>query len=123
MGEKVKSYRELIVWQRGIQLVKEDYALAQKLPKEESYALGSQVKRAAVSIPSNVAEGQARQHSRELRQFLYVALGSLAEVDTQLFIARELGYLEEKDTVGCEASITALRKMLGSLAAKLRSDH
>ena len=94
MGEKVKSYQDLLVWQKSIKLTTRVYALTKRFPKDEMYGLSSQLRRAAVSIPSNVAEGHARQHNKEFKQFLHIALGSVAEVDTQLFIARELGYIE-----------------------------
>ncbi|MBI5934372.1 MAG: four helix bundle protein [Chloroflexi bacterium] len=92
MTETVRSYRELKVWQKGIELVKLVYGLTQGFPKSEIYGLASQMQRAAVSVPSNIAEGQGRQHTGEFRQFLYIALGSAAELDTQLIVAVELGY-------------------------------
>jgi len=90
MSEKVKSYRELLVWQKSIELVDEIYKVIKMFPKEETYALCDQLRRSAVSIPSNIAEGQARQHTGEFKQFLFIALGSLAELDTQLVIANRL---------------------------------
>ena len=94
---KVKYYRDLQVWQKGIELVKEIYLLTKQFPKEEIYGLSSQIRRASVSIPSNIAEGQARKHTAEFRQFLYIALGSLAEVDTQLELPIQLSYLSQSD--------------------------
>ena len=95
MSGKVKSYRDLLIWQKSIEMVKKIYELVRKFPKEETYLLGDQLKRAAISIPSNIAEGQgqARQHTPEFKQFLYISLGSLAELNTQLIIAKELGYI------------------------------
>lgn len=119
MSEKVQSYRDLKVWQKGIELVKFVYALQAKFPKHELYGLSDQLRRSAVSVPSNIAEGQARQHTREFRQFLHVALGSAAEVDTQLIIARELGYLTEADLLEAENHINELRRMTYGLLAKL----
>lgn len=81
------SHQDLIVWQRAMQLVPLVYAVARRLPVEERYALADQLHRAAVSIPANIAEGQARQHHREFIQALTIARGSLAEVDTLLMIA------------------------------------
>ncbi|MCC6262505.1 MAG: four helix bundle protein, partial [Bryobacterales bacterium] len=96
MGD-VKSYRDLRVWQQGIQIVKEVYRLVKKLPKEETYALSDQLRRAAVSIPANIAEGQAKQHTRDYRRHLTIAKGSLAEVDTLFVIAGELGYIQQDE--------------------------
>jgi four helix bundle protein len=121
--QKIKSYRELLVWQKGIALSKEVYKITSKFPKEERYALTDQINRAAISIPSNIAEGQARQHSKEFRQFLYMALGSLAEIDTQLTIAKELEYLNDKDLNGLNEKIVELRKMIGGIISKLTTDH
>lgn len=82
MASEIRSYKDLIIWQKGITLVKEIYILTQKFPQFEIYGLANQLRRAAVSIPSDIAEGQARQHPNEFRQHLYIALGSLAEVET-----------------------------------------
>ncbi len=86
-----KSYRELVVWQKGVQLTVLIYRLSQGFPREEIYGLTSQMRRAAVSIPSNIAEGSGRLNTPELRQFLGVARGSNFELQTHLRIARELG--------------------------------
>ncbi|MBI4668866.1 MAG: four helix bundle protein, partial [Elusimicrobia bacterium] len=91
---KKGDYTDLEVWQLGIQLAKQIYKLAESLPKEEAFGLISQMRRAAVSIPSNIAEGSRRHYQREFVQFLYQALGSLAEIETQLTLARELHHLE-----------------------------
>jgi four helix bundle protein len=90
-----KSYRDLIVWQKAIQLVTEIYKTTKQFPKEEIYGLTSQLRRAAVSIPSNIPEGQSRLSKLEFKNFLSHARGSLVEVETQLLIARNLGYLSE----------------------------
>lgn len=89
----IKSYRDLHIWQEGIQLVDTIYKLTSEFPREESYGLTSQMRRAAVSVPANIAEGYARNHTGELRQFLYVALGSLAELETHSVIAQRQGFL------------------------------
>lgn len=88
-----KNYRELIVWQEAIKLAKVVYKLTEKFPRQETYALADQIRRAAVSVPSNIAEGQARRAPGDFRRFLHISLGSLAEVDTQLVLAQEFGYL------------------------------
>lgn len=90
-----------------------------KFPAYERYALASQLQRAAVSVPSNIAEGQARQHTNEFRQFLHISLGSLAEVDTQIVVARELGYLSAEQAQDLFQEITLLKKMLYTLINRL----
>lgn len=120
MSERpVRSYRDLLVWQKGIGLVKEVYLLTEKFPHSEKFALTSQIRRSVISIPSNIAEGQARQHTPEFRHFLHIALGSLAELDTQLTIALELGYAEQKDLNELNQRIVELRKMISGLLSKL----
>ncbi len=119
MTETVRSYRDLIVWQKGIELVKMVYGLAQSLPKSETYGLASQMQRAAVSIPSNIAEGQGRQHTGEFRQFLHIAIGSAAELDTQLVVAVELGYVAKENVQPIFDLILEIRKMTYALINKL----
>ncbi len=82
----IASFKDLRVWQEGIELVKEVYSLCARLPKDELYGLASQMKRAALSVPSNISEGHSRNHRAEYRQCIYIAIGSLAELETQLFI-------------------------------------
>lgn len=89
----VQSYRELIVWQKAMDLVELVYAATKLFPKEELYGLTSQIRRAAVSVPSNIAEGQARKSTAEFQQFLSVANGSRAELETQIQLARRLQYV------------------------------
>jgi len=122
-GQKIKSYKELLIWQKGISLVKEVYKITKKFPNEEKFALIDQIHRSAISIPSNISEGQARQHSKEFRQFLYMALGSLAELDTQLTIAAELGYIDDDDFNKLNAKVVELRKMISGILKKLVTDH
>ena len=88
----VKSYQELIVWQKAMQLVEEVYRLARMLPKAELFALSDQMRRAAVSIPSNIAEGQARNSTKEFVNFLSISRGSTAELETQLMICVRLKF-------------------------------
>ena len=109
MSERVKSYKDLLIWQKGIELIKDVYQVVKKFPREETYVLSDQLRRAAISIPSNIAEGQARQHTPEFKQFLYISLGSLAELNTQLIIAKELGYINESALDGIENKIVELR--------------
>jgi four helix bundle protein len=114
-----KNYRELIVWQDGIKFVKAVYKLTEKLPKHEVYALADQIRRAVVSVPSNIAEGQARKSPGDFRRFLHIALGSLAEVDTQLILAQEFGYLSKSDIEPLDEQIQMLRKKLYALINSL----
>src|SRR4051794_13139126 len=92
------SYRDLIAWQKAIQLVLKIYHLTQTFPPDEKYGLISQLRRAAVSVPSNIAEGQGRKSSREFRHFLHNAIGSLMEIETQLTISQMLGYMDKPTT-------------------------
>jgi len=82
MTEKIRDFRDLNVWKKGIEIVKDVYKMAEQLPKQEFYGLVSQMQRSAVSIPSNIAEGFNRFHNKEYKQFLYIALGSCAELET-----------------------------------------
>lgn len=91
---KIHSYKDLDLWQKGMELVKGVYQVTQDFPDTERYGLTMQIRRAAVSVPSNVAEGFRRQHNKEFRQFLHIALGSCAELETQLLLAHEIGYLD-----------------------------
>ena len=116
-----KSYRELLVWQKGMKLAKEIYQLTAKFPPEEKFGLISQMRRAAVSVPSNIAEGQARNTTGEFVQFISYAEGSLAELDTQLTLAVELNFLSsEKAVVGLD-SVAELRRMTNGLRRAVTS--
>lgn len=115
----VKSYRELLVWQKGMKLVSHIYKITAEFPDQEKFGLVNQIRRAAVSIPSNIAEGQAREHTGEFRRFLYIALGSLAEVDTQLEISIDLGFASKGNITEISNLILELRKMLFGLLNKL----
>ena len=86
----MKTHRDLDVWKKSVSLVTSIYEITKSFPKEEIYGLTNQIRRAAVSVPSNIAEGSARQGNKEFIQFLYIALGSLTELETQLIIARNL---------------------------------
>ena len=117
---KSRNYRDLVLWQKAMDLVTNVYSLTKKLPQEERFALGDQLRRSAVSVPSNIAEGQQRIHPKEFKQFLSMALGSLAEIHTQLLIGKNLGYWnEEIGKVFIE--IEELQKMTHSLISKLKT--
>src|SRR5208282_5372749 len=97
----INGYRDLLVWQKGMALVKQVYSMTRDFPDDERFGMIAQMRRAAVSVPSNIAEGQARQGRKEFVQFLSHSEGSLAELDTQLRLARELGYGKESDAHQC----------------------
>ena len=115
----IKSFRDLEIWKRGIDLVKSIYEITKAFPNLECYGLTSQIRRAAVSIPSNIAEGHIRGHKAEFRQFLFIALGSLAELETQVIIAHELGYLESIKKNKLIEEMDILGKQLRTLISKL----
>lgn len=94
MGAMTRSHEDLAVWKTAMQLAADIYRFSRRLPKDEQFGLQSQLRRAAVSVPSNIAEGAARSTSAEFRHFLSVALGSLAELETQYLLCIELGYSE-----------------------------
>ena len=94
----VQSYRDLVAWNKAMELVTEIYRVTKEFPKEEVFGLMSQLRRAAVSIPSNIAEGKGRLSKGEFRQFLGNARGSLAELETQIIIAQNLNYLDEAES-------------------------
>jgi four helix bundle protein len=94
-----RAHHDLLAWQEAIRLVKAIYALTQGFPREEQFGLTSQMRRAAVSVPSNIAEGAARNSTKEFVHFLFLARGSLSELETQVVIARELGYITDSTNV------------------------
>ena len=111
----MQNYRELIVWQKGMEVVAEVYRLTRAFPREELYGLTQQLRRAAVSIPSNIAEGQARDSTAEFRRFLSIAQGSRAEVETQILIAIRLGYTNETKARATMSLLEEIQKMLAKL--------
>ncbi len=119
MEKNIKSFRDLNVWQKGIDLVKDVYKETKHFPREEMYGLTNQIRRAAISIPSNIAEAHIRQHRAEFRQFLSVALGSLAELETQIIISRELDYMSVEISQKLVSQVNVLGKMIRSLIKKL----
>ena len=118
---EIQSYRDLKVWQFGMNLVCQIYEITGRFPKTEIYGLTSQIQRAAVSVPSNIAEGHARGSSREFLHFLTISLGSLAELETQLIIALHLKYVDNLvlDPVLCKCD--ELGKMLRTLQKSLKA--
>lgn len=118
--EKPKSYKDLLIWQKGMALAKFVYKLSARFPVDERYGLISQVRRAAVSVPSNIAEGQARHTTNEFLQFLSHAQGSLAEVETQLRLSADLGFANAEGIAPGLKEIDELQKMIVTLTKKLK---
>jgi four helix bundle protein len=119
MTNRINSFKDLTVWQKALQLAKQVYLLTRAFPRDERFGLTSQVRRAAVSVSSNIAEGHARQ-GREFSHFLAVARGSLAETESQLLLAVELGYLKSESLAQTLGLCSEIRRMAVSLANKLR---
>jgi four helix bundle protein len=115
-----KSFRDLVVWQRAMQLTVAVYRLTQGFPREEQYGLTSQIRRSVISIPSNIAEGQGRGNAGEFRQFLAIARGSTCEVQTQLEIARALNFGSPQMIDEAEALSDEVRKMLFGILDSLK---
>jgi len=116
----IRSFKDLIVWQRSMELAVRIYRITKKLPASERFGLTSQLRRASVSIPSNIAEGYGRQSTGYYRQFLSISRGSLMEVETQINICERLKYLTLPDTENIFKEITEISKMLTSLISKIR---
>ncbi|HEX3244063.1 MAG TPA: four helix bundle protein [Chloroflexota bacterium] len=116
-----RDFRELIVWQKGMELAQAVYRVARLLPAEETYGLSAQLRRAAVSVPSNIAEGYARRTTRELVQFVGVAQGSLAELQTQIELSRLLGYVSDESADSSLSLIQECQRLLHSMQATLRA--
>ena len=112
------DYKELIVWQKSIDLVQKIYEIAKNFPKSELYSLGDQIKRASISIPSNIAEGSGRNTTKEFIQFLYISLGSACELETQLIIAHKLKYI--KNINNLINNINEIKKMINGLINSLK---
>ena len=118
----VRGYRDLLVWQKAMQATKMVYLLIKQLPREEMFALSSQMRRAAISIPSNIAEGQARNSTKEFLQFLSIAKGSKAELETQLILCGEINYLSHNDIFPIMMLLDEIGKMLNALITKLTTN-
>ena len=114
----MRNHKDLIVWQKSMKLVKDLYQITQVFPKEEIYGITSQMRRAAVSIPSNIAEGCGRGHDKELIQFLYISLGSASELETQLIICNDIHYLSTQSFEELNSLNNEIIRMLSSLINK-----
>ena len=115
----IKSYQELLVWQKAMDLAEEIYRLAKLLPREETYALGDQLRRAVVSIPSNIAEGFGRSSTKDYANFLTIARGSTYEVETQLRLCVRIKYLTSEQIASAMLQLSEIGKMFNSMLAKL----
>lgn len=118
----MRNFRKLKILEQGIDIVKEIYRLSQKLPTNEKFGLISQITRAAVSIPSNIAEGSSRNSQIEFKRFLEIAMGSVFEVETQLVIIQELNLIESKELVKVFELIENEGKMINGLINKLKAN-
>ena len=119
-GNKILSYKDLLVWQKSMAVLEELYHLTRELPAGEQWCLVSQMRRAAVSIPSNIAEGYGRQATGEYHHHLSMSRGSLLELETQLLLCERLGYLKESRVRAVFGDIQQITKMLISLISKLK---
>ncbi len=118
----VHSYRELIVWQKAVELVTEVYRLTEKFPKEEVYGISAQMRRAALSIPSNIAEGRRRGTRKDFKNFLNIAFGSGAELETQVEIAKRLSLANPSDFRKTEGLLDEIMRMLNRMTVKLQAN-
>ena len=117
----MKNFRKLDIWVNGIELVKLIYEVSNYLPSEEKFGLKSQITRAAISIPTNIAEGSSRNSEIEFKRFLEIAIGSLFEVETQLVLSKELGFIPEKDLKNIFILLEKEAKMINSLINKIKT--
>jgi len=119
----LKNYKELNVWQKSYQFCLEIYRVTQKFPKEERYGITSQIRRAAVSVPSNIAEGYGRKTTKEYIQFLYIAYGSNCELETQILLSGDLGYIETDKLEILRDGVEEVERMLKALIKSLERTH
>ena len=123
MSENLKSYKDLKVWQRAYQLCLEIYKITKGFPDEEKYGLTSQLRRAAVSVPSNISEGYGRKTTPEYIQFLYIAYGSICEIETQTLLSGDLGYITTRKLEMLNEGIREVERMLKALIRSLENKH
>ncbi len=120
MSELVRSHKDLVVWQKAFELTKYIYKLSGRLPAKENFGLQNQIRRAAVSIPSNIAEGKNRKTTKDFLHFLRIAYGSIAEVETQLLLMRDLYEIHSSE---CDQYVIEVSKMLRSMIVSLEARH
>lgn len=116
----IQSYKDLIVWQKSMNLAEAIYHVTESLPNSENFGLKTQIRRAAVSIPSNIAEGYGRQSTGSYKQFLLIARGSLLELETQIELCVRLKYFDGDKIINIETQINEIGKMLTSLISKIK---
>ena len=121
--DKVKSYKDLKVWQKSMVLVNDTYKLTAKFPAEEKFGIQSQIRRASVSIPSNIAEGHSRWYRKEFLHHLSISYGSLAELETQLLVAAELQFFKQDEVQSLFEKTTEIGKMIYGLRKKLKTTN
>ncbi|MBP5650945.1 MAG: four helix bundle protein [Bacteroidales bacterium] len=119
---KVKTYKDLIVWQKAMEMTTLLYKIIKKLPKEVTYTLSDQMRRAAISIPSNIAEGFGRNSKKEYLQFLYIANGSVCELETQLTLCVNINYLSETETQPIMDLLSEIGKIIMKITKNLNSN-
>lgn len=116
----IQNFKDLTIWQNGIELSCTIYKLVEQLPKNEMYALSDQMRRASISVPSNIAEGHQRVSTKEYIRFLSISRGSLGELETQLVIANRIGHISAEQLQQVSASIESERRMINALISTLR---
>ena len=119
-AERRTSHKDLVLWKKSVDLAVEVYRMAQCLPHHERFGLGAQLRRAAVSVPSNVAEGAARRTTREFISFLYIARGSLAELETQVLLARRLQYVDDASVRALAPAVAEVGRLLNAVIRGLQ---
>ena len=119
----LKNYKELNVWQKSYKLCLDIYNITKGFPKDEQYGLTSQIRRAAISLPSNIAEGYGRKTTPDYLRSLYIACGSCCELETQILLSSDLGYIEDKDIKELPSKIGEVERMLKALIRSLENKH
>ena len=119
MSEEIKTHKDLKIWQRSVALVTRVYAITEMFPKSEMWGLTNQIRRASVSVPSNIAEGSGRRSDKELVQFLHIASGSLAELETQFIIAKNLGFITNNEYSDIEQDIQEIIRMVSAMSKSI----
>lgn len=122
IDNKIRTHKDLVVWQKAIDLVLDIYNMTKSFPKEEVYGLVSQMRRAAVSIPANIAEGAARQTKKEFQQFVYISIGSLAELETHLILSVRLSFCGKQEADLTSLKLDEIRRMLSGLLNHFRQN-
>ena len=122
MAETIRSHKELVVWQKAMNLVEAVYRLTETFPQREIYALSAQVRRAVISVPSNIADGRSRHTRKDFVHFLYIAYGSVAELETQLLIGRRLAFGKQSEYETCESILSEVSRMLHAMIKKLEAN-